>query len=378
MKPAKVVHLSSVHSAFDTRIFHKECKSLARAGYQVVFVVPHDKDEVVDGVRIKAVPKPRKRLSRMTKTAWKVYREAVRQKANVYHFHDPELIPVGLILKARGKRVVYDMHEDTSKVLFSRDYLPSCLRPFLSRLAESAENTTAGFFSCLVAATPSIAERFTARNRYVVVLHNFPRLQELAPTTDGQWNLRAHSVAYVGDLDANRGIRELIAAMDLLPEGLNATLKLAGEFSLPSFGEELARLPGWRRVQMSGLVDREGVARTLGNVRAGLVPFLPEPNHIEAMPQKFFEYMSAGIPVIASDFPLWRKIIEGAGCGLLVDPSSPRAIADAIHFVLTRPQEAEAMGRRGREAVEKRYNWESEEKKLLEIYADLVNSSCAA
>ncbi len=344
----------------------------------MVFVVPHAKDEVVDGVEIKAVSKTRGRLSRMTRTVWEVYREALRQRADVYHFHDPELIPVGLILKARGKSVVYDIHEDTPKVLLARYYLPSFLKRVLGWLVERAENTTARVFSGLAAATPSIAERFMARNRHTVVVHNFPDVQEIAPTTDGEWNLRCRSIAYVGGIFPGRGIREVITALNLLPKELGVTLKLAGEFLPPSLKDELARLPGWSKVEVLGLIDRLGVAKALGNVQAGVVTLAPEPNHLRSMPIKLFEYMSAGIPVIASDFPLWRKIIEGAGCGLLVNPSSPRAIADAIQFVLTRPHEAEAMGRRGREAVEKYYNWESQEKKLLQLYAGLVNSSCAA
>ena len=128
---------------------------------------------------------------------------------------------------------------------------------------------------------------------------------------------------------------------------------------------------GWDRVEELGTLGRSEVAQLFGQVSAGLVIFLPEPNHVEAMPNKLFEYMSAGIPVIASDFPLWHGIVEGAGCGLLVDPLDPRAIAGAIEHLLTHPEEAEAMGRRGRQAVERWYNWENEESKLLQLYASL-------
>lgn len=374
----KVVHLTSVHKAFDIRIFQKECRSLAAAGHQVTFVVPHISDEVASGVQIKAIPRPSGRLARMTKTVWRALREALGQKADIYHFHDCELIPVGLLLRCRGKKVVYDIHEDAPRDMLSKDYLPAHLRQPVAWLVERVENLACGFFSGLVTATPAIADRFQRLNGRTVVIHNYPRLLELAPPAGLEWKQRAFSVAYVGGILPDRGIRQLVTAMDLLPEALGTTLKLAGEFFPASFQDELACLRGWRRVEALGLLDRGGVAKTLGSVRAGIVPFLPEPNHIRALPHKLFEYMSAGIPVIASEFPLWHEIIEGIGCGLLVDPSSPRAIAGAIEFLMTHPEEAETMGRRGREAVEKQYNWESEQHALLHLYAELVGPSCVA
>ncbi len=106
----------------------------------------------------------------------------------------------------------------------------------------------------------------------------------------------------------------------------------------------------------------------LGEARAGLVLFHDVPNHTSAYPNKLFEYMSAGLPVIASHFPLWRSIVERDRCGMLVDPRDATAIAKAIDWVLTHPEEAEAMGRRGRDAVAATYNWAAEERKLLAIY----------
>ena len=100
--------------------------------------------------------------------------------------------------------------------------------------------------------------------------------------------------------------------------------------------------------------------------------FRPAPNNIEAQPNKLFEYMAAGIPVVASDFALWRAIVDDTGCGLLADPCDPNAIATAVAYLLSHDREAEAMGRRGREAVARRYNWSAEEPKLLHLYADLA------
>ncbi len=375
MKKAKVVHLASAHSPFDTRVFHRECRSLARAGYEVTLIAPHDHDEMVDGVRIRAIPKSTSRIGRMTRSVWHVCREAVRQRADVYHFHDLELIPAGLFLQAWGKKVVYDIHEDyPRRGIFAKYCIPGWRRPPLGWLAERAENAASGWFSALVPVTPAIAERFKALNRNTVVVHNFPSLGEFGPIAEVPWSQRACSVAFIGQISTIRGIREIVEATRLLPERLNATLELAGTFRPASLRGEVAQLPGWKRVNALGEVDRTGVAEVLGRVRAGLVVFHPQANQVPSMPNKMFEYMALAIPVIASDFPLWREIIQGAGCGLLVDPLNPKAIAEAIEYVLTHPEQAKAMGRRGREAVEKRYNWENEERKLLQLYAGLVET----
>ncbi len=108
----KVCILTSVHPPFDVRIFHKEAKSLVKAGYDVTLIAQHDKEEIVDGVKIINLQKPRNRIERMTKTVSELYQKALRVDADIYHFHDPELIPVGKALKKRGKAIIYDVHED--------------------------------------------------------------------------------------------------------------------------------------------------------------------------------------------------------------------------------------------------------------------------
>src|SRR5580704_6176866 len=99
----RVVHLTSVRGPRDMRVFYKECRSLVRAGYAVTLIAPGTEEQLVDGVSIHAVPRLKSRLFRMTLTAWRVYQKALRQAADVYHFHDPELVPLGLLLRLRGK-----------------------------------------------------------------------------------------------------------------------------------------------------------------------------------------------------------------------------------------------------------------------------------
>ncbi len=367
---AKVCHLTSVHRPFDTRIFYKECRTLAQAGYEVVLVVTHDKNDVIDEVRIKAVPKPKNRRERMIKTVWQVYKAAMAENSDIYHFHDPELIPVGIMLKLKGKKVIYDVHEDVPKQILTKYWIPSFLRRTASASASLFEKIGSKFFDGIIAATPTIADKFPLDKTAAV--QNFPMLNELVTSDAVPYPDRPNDIVYVGGITALRGIREMVQAVELLPETLKARLCLAGTFSPAKLYEEICAMPGWARVEFLGWQTREQVAALLGRVRAGLVLFHPAPNHCDSQPNKLFEYMSAGVPVIASNFPLWRKIIEGAGCGLVADPLDPHAIASAIEWLLTHPDEAEAMGKRGQEAVHKLYNWEHEAKALINFYERLL------
>ncbi len=163
----------------------------------------------------------------------------------------------------------------------------------------------------------------------------------------------------------------MVRAMGLLPSAINARLEVAGEFASAQLHDQVAKLDGWNRVDYAGVLDRAGVAAMLGRIQAGLVVYLPDPCHLSAYPTKMFEYMAAGIPVIASNFPLWKTIVEEGGCGLTVDPLDPHAIAAAMMYILTHREEAEMMGRCGQEAVRTKYNWTREEQRLLTFYSNL-------
>lgn len=367
----RVCVLTSVHKPFDIRIFQKEGRTLARSGYQVTIVVPHDHDVLAGGLQIKAVAQPAGRLERMTRTVLAVCLQALRQDADIYHFHDPELIGLGLLLRLRGKKVIYDVHEDNPSEVRTKHYLPRPLRRPLAWITEQTENLSSRYLSAIISATPAIHERFSLLTRPSIVVRNFPRLEESVAVPGKPWPERGCTVAYVGSFSARRGLKQAVQAMALLPRSLPATLTVAGTFEPPSLQQEISAVEGWHRVRMLGLLKREQVAEVLADARAGLVLFQPHPNHLRAEPNKLFEYMSAGLPVIASDFPGFRRVVEEIGCGLLVDPQDPRGIAGAIQYLLTHPQEAEEMGNRGRQMVQERYNWAHEEGKLLQLYRTL-------
>jgi glycosyltransferase involved in cell wall biosynthesis len=367
----KVVHLSTVHQPFDNRIFHRECKTLSDAGYQVVLVIPNVRNEVVDGVRIRAVPKPRTRLERMLMTAWQVFRIALDENGDCYHFHDPELIPIGVLLKLYGKRVVYDVHEELPMQLLGKYYLSSLrIRKMMSRFARLTERIGASFFDGIVVANPITATRFPKKK--TIIVRNFPSSTELRTADPLSFDKRPPWVFYVGDISVLRGIKEMVEAIGLVPKELDPRLVLAGKFSPPELESEMRQIPGWERADFVGFQSRVGMAQILAKSRVGLVVLHPTPNYKVSTAWKMFEYMSAGVPVVASDFPLWREIIIKADCGILVDPLDPKAVADAIAWLLQHPADAERMGRNGLAAVREKYHWATQAEKLKELYARLL------
>ena len=364
----RVAHLTVVHAADDTRIFVKECRSLARAGYDVHLVAPDVEEGVVDGVHLHPVRRaPGGRLSRMTDSVFEVYRLARELRADVYHVHDPELLPVALLLRAIRKRVIYDSHEHLPDQILTKPWVPAALRRPLARIADVGERLAARRLSAVIAAEPQVWERFDGRVAQAATVNNYPILHEF-PADPPDWSHKERAVCYAGSLTSLRGAREMVEAIALT----DAELLLAGRFSPAGLEQELASLPGWSQVSFLGHLPRAEVGEMLRRAMAGLVVLAPAPNYLEANPTKMFEYMSAGIPVVCSNFPAWVTIVERHGCGIWVDPQSPREIADAIEWILEHTDEAREMGDRGRRAVERLYNWEVEERALLDLYARLT------
>jgi glycosyltransferase involved in cell wall biosynthesis len=367
MKVNLICHLSSAHLPTDIRIFHKECKTLTVAGYDVSLIVQHDNDEILEGIWITGLKTPKNRKERMQQTTKQVYQRALDCDADIYHFHDPELIPIGLKLKRRGKKVIYDVHEDVPRQILSKQWIPAPLRKTISWMVEKTENYAAKRFDYIVTATPYIRDRYLKINSNTIDVNNYPILSELhVPNTD--WNSKEKLVCYVGGIGSVRGIHEMVEAIGMT----EYSMLLAGEFGSSAERDNATTKDGWSKVIELGHVNREKVKEVLSRSMAGLVLFHPQPNHINAQPNKMFEYMSAGIPVIASNFPLWKEIIEGNNCGICVDPLNANEIANAINSIMDNPDQAKLMGENGRRAVEEKYNWEHEAKKLLKIYEGLL------
>ena len=369
--PAKVCILTTVHPPFDTRIFHKQAKTLVDAGYDVTLIAQHDGDAVVKGVRVIGLPKPRNRFTRIFGLTWQAFRLALRQHADIYHFHDPELLPIGVLLKLVTRaKVVYDVHEDVPQQILTKHWIPAPFRCPLAFVFNLGEKLAARACDAVVVATEGIAEKFAKHDP--VVIHNYPDLGMLPDLGQGSPERDKKIVVYVGGISRLRGAFEMVKALEYLSHIENLRLELIGRFEPPSLEAELRSLFGYQRVRFLGWLPPEKVYEQLSKAYAGLVCLHPEPRYVVGLPVKLFEYMAAGLPVIASNFPLWKGIVEGNKCGLTVNPLDQEDIAHAIEYLLAHLEEAQRMGENGRQAVMEKYNWDSEAKKLLALYAGLI------
>lgn len=325
-------------------------------------------DEFIDGVNIYDVGKADGgRIKRMRVTGEAIFKKVLELHPKVVHFHDPELIGIGRKLAKLGYLVVYDVHEDVPKQVMNKAWIPRLVRPLVAKYVEYRERTAAKIFAGVLCATEIIARRFKRYDSNVCVIHNFPILAEL-DQENTPWESRQDKLCYLGSISETRGILPLVDSLAI--SGL--TLELAGSYSNQEVEAKITASHGYSYVNYHGILNRDGVKKLLASVKFGMVTLLPTPSYIESLPIKMFEYMLSGIPVIASNFPLWQEIIEVHKCGLLVDPASPDQIAKASLWLSTHQLEAKQMGENGRRAVLEHYSWESEKVKLMTFYDGLI------
>lgn len=363
----RICHITSVHNRRDVRIFYKECTFLAQQGYEVHLIVADGKgNEVYNDVRIHDVGLIKNRLLRILKSAYRAYRKALEIDADLYHFHDPELIPFGKKLIRKKKKVIYDVHEDVPRQILAKYYLPGFLRRLISWVFEKYEDKSASKFSAIIVATAFIRERFSRINNNCIDINNFPILGEFPQTEP--WENKKNEICYVGGLSRVRGIAELVKSLEFVDTRLN----LAGLFDEKDLEKEVKENPQWIKVNDYGFVDRGMIARILAESKIGLVTLHPIINYLDSLPIKMFEYMAAGIPVIASNFPFWEGIINENKCGICVNPLDSEEIGAAIEKLISNNELARQMGENGRKAIETKYNWECEFQKLLSSYKSIL------
>lgn len=358
----KVLHLTTAHADDDVRIYVKEAASLAQH-YDTALIAPRRSQKVYSDVTYLPLRPAGTRAQRLL-----LQREALRLvqqfRPDVVHLHDPELVLLGLYLKTQGYKVVWDVHEDLPKQMQKKEWIPEWARGPGAAVVRSLEQLVTPHFDAVVSATSSIQNKFESHQRPLVV-RNYPRFEEFSSVGGGVKKAR---FVYAGGISKERGVFEMIDALSHLRNTTSAELHLAGSFANSAAEEAVRSAQG---VQYLGWLGREQIAEAYAGALAGMVTLHPTPNHIESLPIKMFEYMAAGLPVIASDFPLWRSILSKYRCGLLVDPLAPEQIAGAMRWMLDHPEEAAEMGRRGKEAVQTELNWDAEFTKLLAMYRTL-------
>ena len=402
----RVAVLTTVHKSDDARIFHKECRTLAEVGFEVTLFAQDAREEgsrdrgikgsseeirhsislslypsVPPSPRLSRLPVPRNRWLRIVLSTPLAVAAAIRSRSRTCHLHDPELLPAGLALKALGRQVVYDVHEDYPEQILSKHYLPGWLRFALSRWFGAFEKWSARRFDAVVCATETIAGKF--QRAYTVVVRNYPILNAKSGLAVGVSSLRhlttrplGHSPVpfrlchFSGTLTHERGVTAMVWAMDEL--GDRFELLLAGRFVTPEYEQMVRNLPGFRHVRYLGYVPHEETPAWYAQCDAGLVCLLPLKRYQESLPVKLFEYMAAGLPVVASNFPGFRRIVEDSGCGVCVNPENPIDIAWAVRRLAADEPARRQMATAGVRAVREQYNWQPEGARLVETYRRLA------
>src|SRR5699024_10257135 len=352
----KVCHITSLHRFKDVSNTRKEAVSLNEKNNMEVFLIAPNTDNVVfNGIQVIGVDrKNRNRLSRIFNATKEFYFKAIELNADVYHFHDPELIPLGKKLAKGGKKVIYDVHEDVPRQILEKTWIPKQLRRIVSWIFDKYEKKSVKNFSAVITATPYITKMFGKSNNNIIDIKNYPILKEL--TIDEEHYNKKSQFVYVGGISINRGVTNMVKAIGNMK---GSQLALEVKFTNDNLKEKSMQLNGWQQVDYVGFIDRDEVKQLLGESMAGLVVLHPTINYKDSLPIKMFEYMAAGIPVIASNFPLWKEIVEKNECGICVDPLNHTEILNAMKYIKNNPDIAKQMGRNGRHAVEAKYNWEA-------------------
>lgn len=360
----QIVHFSTVHPPDDIRIFFKECISLAKAGFSVTLVARGEgSTNLVHGVTCRTVKIPQNRALRMTVGQLRMMAALVTLRGDLFHFHDPELMPAALALRLMGRRVVFDSHEHVAKDLGEKPWLSGLGRWVAGLCGRALEWVAAYSMSGIVITTPGM-QRAYARGQTVLV-RNLPKLEEFRELP--AWEQRRPIVCYVGLVNELRGSRQIAR----LATRTSARIVVAGR--LPDDERrKLQQERGWRLVEYRGVLDRSQIVSLLSEAQVGLAILLPRRNVDDSIPTKLLEYLAAGIPVIASDFPSWRALSQGIDCVTFVDPLDEDALARSVNALLGNPARMQVMGRLGRELVLKRFVWEREFDTLLSFYSSLL------
>lgn len=385
----KVCILSTVHIALDNRVFYREARSLRSAGYDVTLIAVHPRDEIKDGIQIIGLP----RVARWRRPfLWrKVYQLARETEADIFHFHDPELLFLGAWLKRRsgkpparratpiqGAAVIYDIHEAYPDFIELKDYLPSWLRYPAAGALRIAEPKLAGLQSGLIFADEATAADFDQVNLLKATLFNFPGQDfvQTALTTGADYAARPLHVLYLGGMERNRGVELMVEAFAQVTAAVpDAQLWLVGHFMPPDLRQVVRQAVIERglaqAVTITGRVDFDQIGQYLRQARVGWVPWQAVSKNQKNIPTKLFEYMAYGMPVVGSDLRSIRPFLKNGENGYLVSADKPGEHAAAIIKLLQNPQVGAEMGRRGQTLVRQHYNWAAMEERLLRFYEDI-------
>lgn len=374
----KICHVCSGHTSDDSRVFHKECRSLAQEGYEVHLIAtdkhlgPYESEKVI----IHPLPPCGNRIKRIWRR-WMVANLAAEICADLYHVHEPELL--GPVLARVGNTpVIYDVHESYLDVLGQRDWIPRMARPLAKWLWKRAELRLIKKCRAVVAVAEPIAAPYSKSHGRVEVIRNFP--DRLSGLWDGvELNGDRRACVFAGVLKKDRNLKNTILALSLLRRrGIIVPLWLAGRWESDQYKDEILSLADSQgikeQVHYFGILTYSDTLALEARAAIGLVNLLPIQNSLKTLPIKLFECMALGLPVIYSNFPILQSYVGQYGAGLQVDPESVEQTAEAIQCLLANPEMARRMGEAGKRAAAERFNWSIERDRLVGLYQDILNS----
>lgn len=367
----RVCHITTVHPRYDNRIFQKECKSLAENGYETYLIVNDElADEKIDNVSIISIRKKRRnRILRMLFSPWEAYKEAKKLQADLYHLHDPELLLIANKLMKKS-HVLFDSHEFTAEQILEKVYIPQLLRYVLSKIYKYLERKIISQIDGVVApCTYAGKDYFEGCYKKIAYVNNVPVLSNLQ-ITHRPYAERKREVLYLGGITLQRGAKVMVEAA----AQANIRLSMGGEFSPLKLKNELEEMEEYASVDYLGILNQKQVQKVLSDSKIGICMLqdFGQYGKLDNLPTKIYEYMAAGMPVIASDFPYYKKIIEGNGIGICVNPLDTDAIVQALRYLIEHEEEADKMGLNGKRIVEDKLNWEYEKKSLFELYQKVL------
>lgn len=371
----RICHVTSAHPPEDGRIFRRACQSTAMAGYDTYLIQPGESYEK-NGIHIKGIGNPTRpgRLYRMTTFAKTAYKEALTVDADLYHLHDPELLPYALKLKRHGKAVVFDSHENYIEQIRNKPYLPGIVAKVASKIFDVYSRHIFSRIDGLTYAgngeSPTI---FDDMCKIVVPTDNLPWLNELYDQYDPNSKREPNTACYIGGLDEVRGITQIIKAC----YKAGCKLYLAGNFHSTSYKEKVFAMKEYSCVEYLGVIGRKEVVSLLQKVEIGLCTLLDVGQYYKMLnlPTKVYEYMSMGMPVIVNDSLYNKKIIEELKFGVCVNPMDEDVFSSTLVELLKNDLQRERMGKNGRKAIKDRYSWDSAQHKLLDMYRTILKTN---
>jgi len=366
----KICHLTSVHPRYDVRIY-KECISLLKVSSQISIIVADGKgyEFTKDGIHVYDAGYTNSRIKRIIFKTKQILKLSIKLDADVYHFHDPELLTIGLKLKKRGKKVIFDSHEFYREQLKGKEYIPKFLRIILSHLYAQYEKFVCSRIDGVIqVCTLSGKNYFENRAKKTEFISNAPVYQDFLNYTNKEFKSK-DSVVYVGSLSYYRGITHIVKAAKIA----NTKLILGGNFNSKNYQSELIKIKEFSNVDFRGYVSKDEMSSIFYQSFAGLSTLLHinQYDKIDTLPTKVYDYMAAGLPVILSNTKFAVDIINKYQFGLVVNPENIEEIVNAITYLKNNKELAKQLGENGRKAFEEKFNWQIEEKKLISLYNSL-------